>query len=361
MEEAYHVPEQPNHRLPEEFGGNEWLVDELYEQFLKDKNSVDSKWWSVFENYGSGNPAPSTQTQVLPTVATATKTATATEAPASPAPATAPPAAAAPAPAAPAPSAPAQESPAAPAPKAPPRVVAKDGNRTTATAPIPAQLPKSAPAESGPQEENVVQVLRGPAKAIAANMVTSLEVPTATSVRAVPAKLLIDNRVVINNHLARARGGKVSFTHLIGFAVVKALKQFPSMNVTYDVQDGKPVAVENAHVNFGIAIDMPRPDGSRLLVVPNIKKAETLRFAEFWRTYEDLIKRARNGKLTADDHSGTTVSLTNPGGIGTVHSVRVCPRARPRSSASALSSTRPSSRVPARRSSPRWPWARSSP
>ncbi|MGO4453207.1 multifunctional oxoglutarate decarboxylase/oxoglutarate dehydrogenase thiamine pyrophosphate-binding subunit/dihydrolipoyllysine-residue succinyltransferase subunit [Arthrobacter sp. RAF14] len=324
------MPEQPNHRLPEEFGGNEWLVDELYEQFLKDKNSVDSKWWSVFENYGSGNPAPSTQTQVLPTVATATKTATATEAPASPAPATAPPAAPAPAPVAAAQAAPAaapaqngqaQTAPAAPTTKAPPRVVAKDGNRTTATAPIPAQLPKSAPAESGPHEENVVQVLRGPAKAIAANMVTSLEVPTATSVRAVPAKLLIDNRVVINNHLARARGGKVSFTHLIGFAVVKALKQFPSMNVTYDVQDGKPVAVENAHVNFGIAIDMPRPDGTRLLMVPNIKKAETLRFAEFWRTYEDLIKRARNGKLTADDHAGTTVSLTNPGGIGTVHSV----------------------------------------
>ncbi len=93
------------------------------------------------------------------------------------------------------------------------------------------------------------------------------------------------------------------------------------MNVYYDVVDGKPVAVQPAHVNFGIAIDMPKPDGTRLLMVPNIKKAETLNFSEFWHTYEDLIKRARNGKLTADDHSGTTVSLTNPGGIGTVHSV----------------------------------------
>ena len=93
------------------------------------------------------------------------------------------------------------------------------------------------------------------------------------------------------------------------------------MNVYYDEVDGKPVAVQPAHVNFGIAIDMPKPDGTRLLMVPNIKKAETLNFSEFWHTYEDLIKRARNGKLTADDHSGTTVSLTNPGGIGTVHSV----------------------------------------
>ena len=152
-------------------------------------------------------------------------------------------------------------------------------------------------------------------------MVTSLEVPTATSVRAIPAKLLIDNRVVINSNLARARGGKVSFTHLIGYAVIRALAQFPSMNVYYDEIDGKPVAVQPAHVNFGIAIDMPKPDGTRLLMVPNIKKAETLNFSEFWHTYEDLIKRARNGKLTADDHSGTTVSLTNPGGIGTVHSV----------------------------------------
>ncbi len=152
-------------------------------------------------------------------------------------------------------------------------------------------------------------------------MVTSLEVPTATSVRAIPAKLLIDNRVVINSNLARARGGKVSFTHLIGYAVIRALSQFPSMNVYYDEIDGKPVAVQPAHVNFGIAIDMPKPDGTRLLMVPNIKKAETLNFSEFWHTYEDLIKRARNGKLTADDHSGTTVSLTNPGGIGTVHSV----------------------------------------
>lgn len=316
------MPEQSIHRLPEEFGGNEWLVDELYERYKGDKNSVDTKWWPLFEGFaaddadGNGrhtanNSSPITaQIPVVPAPA-----APAAAGPAAPAPASAGGTTSAPASAVPAAPAAAPKAPAAPRPPAP----AKDAARTGST-PIPAQLPKTAKDKSVP-EESVKSVLRGPAKAIAANMVTSLEVPTATSVRAIPAKLLIDNRVVINSNLARARGGKVSFTHLIGYAVIKALGQFPSMNVHYDEIDGKPAAVQPPHVNFGIAIDMPKPDGTRLLIVPNIKKAETLSFAEFWHTYEDLIKRARAGKLTADDHSGTTVSLTNPGGIGTVHSV----------------------------------------
>ena len=157
-------------------------------------------------------------------------------------------------------------------------------------------------------EDDTVTVLRGPAKAIATNMDLSLSVPTATTVRAVPAKLLIDNRIVINSHLERARGGKISFTHLLGYAIIRAAAQFPSQNVYYDVVDGKPVAVQPAHVNFGLAIDMPKPDGTRLLVVPNIKKAETLNFSEFWHAYEDLVKKARDGKLTADDYKGTTRS-----------------------------------------------------
>ncbi len=311
------MPEQSIHRLPEEFGGNEWLVDELYERYKSDKNSVDTKWWPLFEGFaaddaaGNGRHAASPITAQIPVVAAPAPVAAAPAAPVVPVPITT----AAPAAAAPAAAAAAPKAPAAPRPPAP----AKDAART-GTTPIPAQLPKTAKDKSVP-EEAVKTVLRGPAKAIAANMISSLEVPTATSVRAIPAKLLIDNRVVINSNLARARGGKVSFTHLIGYAVIKALAAFPSMNVYYDEIDGKPVAVQPPHVNFGIAIDMPKPDGTRLLMVPNIKRAETMNFAEFWRTYEDLIKRARAGKLTADDHSGTTVSLTNPGGIGTVHSV----------------------------------------
>ena len=308
------MPEQSIHRLPEEFGGNEWLVDELYERYKGDKNSVDTKWWPLFEGFaaddaaGNGRHAAAPVTAQIPVVAApipadSDSVAAASNNAASPASAV--------------PDAPAAAPKATTAPRPP--APAKDAART-GTTPIPAQLPKTAKDKSVP-EESVKTVLRGPAKAIAANMVSSLEVPTATSVRAIPAKLLIDNRVVINSNLARARGGKVSFTHLIGYAVIKALAAFPSMNVYYDEVDGKPAAVQPPHVNFGIAIDMPKPDGTRLLMVPNIKRAETLNFAEFWRTYEDLIKRARAGKLTADDHSGTTVSLTNPGGIGTVHSV----------------------------------------
>nr|WP_079063628.1 multifunctional oxoglutarate decarboxylase/oxoglutarate dehydrogenase thiamine pyrophosphate-binding subunit/dihydrolipoyllysine-residue succinyltransferase subunit [Peterkaempfera griseoplana] len=163
--------------------------------------------------------------------------------------------------------------------------------------------------------------LRGPAKAVATNMDASLELPTATSVRAVPAKLLIDNRIVINNHLKRARGGKVSFTHIIGYAMVQALKAMPGMNHSYTVKDGKSFLVKPEHVNLGLAIDLVKPSGERQLVVAAIKRAETLDFFGFWQAYEDIVRRARANKLTMDDFTGVTVSLTNPGGIGTVHSV----------------------------------------
>ncbi|MFM6974056.1 MAG: multifunctional oxoglutarate decarboxylase/oxoglutarate dehydrogenase thiamine pyrophosphate-binding subunit/dihydrolipoyllysine-residue succinyltransferase subunit, partial [Agromyces sp.] len=162
---------------------------------------------------------------------------------------------------------------------------------------------------------------KGLPKTLAANMDASLSVPTATSVRTIPAKLMIDNRIVINNHLTRARGGKVSFTHLIGWALVRALKMFPSQNVYYDEIDGKPALVKPAHIGLGIAIDLPKPDGSRALMVPAIKQAESLGFNDYLVAYEDLVQRARSGKLVAEDFKGATLSLTNPGGIGTVHSV----------------------------------------
>ncbi|WP_026532363.1 2-oxo acid dehydrogenase subunit E2, partial [Arthrobacter sp. H41] len=314
------MPDKTSHRLPEEFGGNEWLVDELYEQFQKDRHSVDKKWWNLFDSFGSesgqsdaGGPAapqngtPKADAPVAPPRESADARPVTRELPVVRAEADAPKASGE-SPAS------AQESGKPPVPKEPAAAPQKP-----ATPPIPAQLPKSA--RNTEMDEDAVKPLRGPAKAIATNMEASLTVPTATSVRAIPAKLLIDNRVVINNHLARARGGKVSFTHLIGYAIIRALAQFPSQNVYYDVVDGKPSSVQPAHVNFGLAIDMPKPDGSRSLVVPNIKKAENMNFSEFWHAYEELVKKARAGKLGADDYAGTTVSLTNPGGIGTVHSV----------------------------------------
>ena len=164
-------------------------------------------------------------------------------------------------------------------------------------------------------------MLRGAAAAVVKNMSLSLDLPTATSVRAIPAKLMIDNRTVINNQLKRTRGGKISFTHLLGYALVQALKAFPNMNRHYAEVDGKPTSVTPAHINLGLAIDLQGKDGKRSLVVAGIKRCETMRFAQFVTAYEDIVRRARDGKLTAEDFAGVTISLTNPGTIGTVHSV----------------------------------------
>ncbi|MCM3686820.1 multifunctional oxoglutarate decarboxylase/oxoglutarate dehydrogenase thiamine pyrophosphate-binding subunit/dihydrolipoyllysine-residue succinyltransferase subunit [Kocuria rosea] len=330
------MPNQPQHLIPEEFAGNEWLVDELFEKYQADRNSVDEKWWPIFEAMSAedgAGPEQASAPQAAPKAST--PRAAAPQAPAATpaaAPQTAAPKAAAPQPSsAPRATAP-QAAPTTPAAApAPTKSGAKAENRpetdhgeTSAKKPIPAQPSRpraaAAAAPKAPAEDTVVK-LRGPAKAVAANMDASLTVPTATTVRAVPAKLLIDNRIVINSHLSRNRGGKVSFTHLIGYAVIKALANFPSQNVVYDEQDGKPVAIHPAHVNFGLAIDIPNKDGSRNLVVPNIKGAETMSFQQFWTAYEDIVRRARTNELTMEDYQGTTVSLTNPGGIGTVHSV----------------------------------------
>ncbi|WP_109484283.1 MULTISPECIES: multifunctional oxoglutarate decarboxylase/oxoglutarate dehydrogenase thiamine pyrophosphate-binding subunit/dihydrolipoyllysine-residue succinyltransferase subunit, partial [Mycobacteroides] len=188
-----------------------------------------------------------------------------------------------------------------------------------AAAAAPAPKPAAAPIPSAEGDET--QVLRGAAAAVVKNMSASLEIPTATSVRAVPAKLMIDNRIVINNHLKRTRGGKISFTHLLGYAIVQAVKNFPNMNRHFAEVDGKPVAITPAHVNLGLAIDLPGKDGNRTLVVAAIKGCEEMAFGQFINAYEDIVRRARDGKLTAEDFSGVTISLTNPGTIGTVHSV----------------------------------------
>ena len=259
------------------FGPNEWLVDELYEQFLADKNSVDPAWWEFFEGYQPSGP----------TAAAAAASAGVT------------------------PAAPLAPTPApAPTPTAPAAPVA---------APVPATAAPAVPAPAPVGTE--VVALKGPAARVVTNMEASLSVPTATSVRALPAKLLIDNRLEINKHLGRSRGGKVSFTHLIGYAVVRAAVEIPAMNASLTEVDGKPALAQHHDVNFGLAIDIAKPDGSRQLLVPNIKGAQAMDFAQFWGAYEDLVRKARGNKLTVDDFAGTTISLTNPGGIGTNHSV----------------------------------------
>ena len=321
-----------------EFGANEWLVDELYERYLVDKNSVDRSWWPTLESYHPVAAAEQNgqHEQHGPSGAPVPTAPERTSAP----PASAEPPSAEPTRAA----GPDTANPVGSVAGEQPRTDAQKGNipreapaagvaaRTTSVAPKAPPIPADAPVTGRPAvrtgtdgqpitPEDTVSVLRGPAKSLATNMDASLTIPTATSVRSIPAKLMIDNRIVINNHLKRARGGKVSFTHLIGWALVKAIEVFPSQNVHYAEVDGKPSLVQPAHVNLGLAIDMPKPDGTRALLVPSIKRAETMNFGEFLGAYEDLVRKARSNKLEAADFAGTTLSLTNPGGIGTVHSV----------------------------------------
>ena len=268
----------------------------MYRKFREDPSSVDPSWHEFLVDY---SPEPSTDSQTTSGNGQQARTPVAP-----PEPAPAPPPKAAEGKSAPAP---------APAPKAPAQ---KDEDKADAAPAKPKPSPAPAPAEG-----SEVQVLRGAAAAVVKNMSASLEVPTATSVRAIPAKLLIDNRVVINNHLKRTRGGKISFTHLIGYALVQAVKKFPNMNRHFAEVDGKPNAVTPEHVNLGLAIDLQGKDGNRQLVVAGIKHTETMRFGQFLAAYEDIVRRARDGKLTAEDFGGVTISLTNPGTIGTVHSV----------------------------------------
>ncbi|MBB3605813.1 2-oxoglutarate decarboxylase [Mycolicibacterium sp. BK556] len=273
------------------FGQNEWLVEEMYRKFRDDPSSVDESWHEFLVDY---NPEPTTES-----IATGNGQSAPSAAPVAPP---------EPAPAPPATPAPAKTAPAA------------NGAAAPAKAPAPAAKAAPAPAPKADSGEET-QVLRGAAAAVVKNMNTSLEIPTATSVRAIPAKLMIDNRIVINNHLKRTRGGKVSFTHLLGYAIVQAVKAFPNMNRHFAEVDGKPNSVTPAHTNLGLAIDLQGKDGKRSLVVAAIKNCETMRFGQFIAAYEDIVRRARDGKLTAEDFAGVTISLTNPGTIGTVHSV----------------------------------------
>ena len=151
-------------------------------------------------------------------------------------------------------------------------------------------------------------------------MEASLAVPTATSQRRIPVKLLEENRRIINRHLQDNDRGKASFTHLIAWALLRALDQFPQMNDGFEEVDGQPSESNATAVNLGIAIDVEKKDGTRTLLVPNIKNANRMQFSEFLEAYDDVVKRAREGKLQIPDFQGTTISLTNPGTIGTVAS-----------------------------------------
>ena len=323
----------------DDFGANQWLVDEMFEKFKQDPNSVDKTWWEFFKDYSpqtptgkpisngtsngisSGNGA----SNGLGALASAPKggnppvpkSQNVSESPISKS----------------VPVAPTQVSNSQVTPAVTPAAPTQTPTQTTKSAPVNPTAPRISPTAT-PADPVVKPIptlvtpgaattepIRGVAARVVQSMEASLTVPTATSVRAIPAKLMIDNRTVINNHLKRARGGKVSFTHIIGYAMIKALRQMPEMNNFFTEVDGKPALGKPEHINLGIAIDLAKADGSRQLLVPSIKGCEELDFGQFWASYEETVRKARAGTLTVEDFAGTTVSLSNPGTIGTVHSV----------------------------------------
>ena len=280
----------------QDFGANDWLVDEMYEHYLQDPTSVDPAWIEYFKNNKPGTPAVNNSSPAAPVSKGVPPVPKAAQKIAQPQVA-----------------APVQQ---APVQHVQPVVQEKPITNATPADPVVKPIPVLITPSA-----STMEVLRGVSARVVQSMEASLTVPTATSVRAVPAKLMIDNRIVINNHLKRARGGKVSFTHIIAYAMVKAVRAMPEMNAFFGELDGKPAIGKPEHINLGVAIDLAKADGSRQLLVPSIKGCESLDFAQFVVAYEEVIKKARAGSLTVEDFAGTTMSITNPGTIGTVHSV----------------------------------------
>jgi 2-oxoglutarate dehydrogenase E1 component len=177
----------------------------------------------------------------------------------------------------------------------------------------PQAVPVTAPGEE-------LAPLRGVAARIAKNMEASVAIPVATSQRTIPVKVIDENRRIINHHRTLLGKSKVSYTHIIGWAIVRALEYFPGLNHAYAEQNGEPFRVVRKTVNLGIAVDVEGKNGARTLLVPNLKNAGEMNFQEYVSAFDDLVSRARGGKLAPGDFQGTTISITNPGTVGTVQS-----------------------------------------
>lgn len=290
------------------FGSNEWLVDQMHQQFNKDPQSIDKEWRDFFSERQNTHSVESdtAKNYSSPALATTTPDQTPTRSRAS-------------SPRSTQPSSMSRIEPSTPHLASAAAAVA--ANVAPSANPIPSRIAPPAPK---PAVEPLIPgeaTLKGAQRAIAKNMDASLSIPTATTVRDMPAKLMFENRAMINDHLRSQGRGKISFTHIIGWAMVNAVKAHPTMNNNYQVIDGKPAVVTPEHINLGLAIDLVSKNGNRNLVVAAIRACETLSFNEFVDAYENIVARARQGKLTMDDFSGVTIQLTNPGGIGTRHSV----------------------------------------
>ena len=238
---------------------NAGYVADLYEQYRRDPTSVDPSWRSLFDA-GTGGFEPV--------------------------------------------AAPANGSNGADAPRA-------------ATA-EPAAAPPSAPAAEAPAIPEGATPIKGPALRLAQNMAASLAVPTATSFRDLDVATLEARRKEPNGQIAPR---KVSFTHLIGWAIVRAADDLRSMSHAYTEIEGQAYRLDPGAINLGLAVDVERKDGTRFLVVPVIKGADEMNFAGFHARYEELVEKARTNKLSPDDFAGATITLTNPGTLGTTASV----------------------------------------
>ncbi|MEY2780224.1 MAG: putative 2-oxoglutarate dehydrogenase component, partial [Actinomycetota bacterium] len=260
---------------PEDFGANSWLVEEMFERFREDPNSVGETWKEFFSDFKpAGAPKVDSTAEII-------------------------------------------------RPALPPELREEGAKpKPVVTSPgVEPPAPKIATSEIIPDGEP--EPLRGVSAAIATNMEKSLTVPTATSFRNVPAKLLEVNRKVMNNYRSRTGQPKISFTHIIGYAIVRAIADaVPNMKNSYLVDaDGKPQIQKHNNVNIGLAVDVDKGKGQRTLVVPVLRNADALDFAGFLLAYDDIIRKVRSNKLTVEDFQGANVSLTNPGTIGTVQSV----------------------------------------
>lgn len=193
---------------------------------------------------------------------------------------------------------------------------ALDGNENLSFISLPKNIEMPQPGE-----DDELKIIAGSTQRILDNMNLSLTIPVATSQRTIAVKLLEENRAIINKYLQKNNEGKISFTHIISWTILKALSKVPAMNNGFTIIDGKPAMLIRKNVNLGLAIDIERKDGTHSLLVPNIKAANKLNFKQFWQAYEDILSRSRKGTIDPSEFLGTTVTLTNPGTIGTISSI----------------------------------------
>ena len=255
-------PEQPTETLDELNLVNAGYVADIYEQYRRDPASVDEGWRSLFDSGAPGFEPVSSPARATNGTGQADPPTTQGTTP------------------------------------------------VAGTGPIPVPVPAPVPDGATP--------IKGPAAALARNMVASLAVPTATSFRDIDVATLEARRKELNGQISPR---KVSFTHLIGWAIVQAASEQRSMSHFYTTIAEQAYRVDPGNINLGLAVDVERKDGTRFLVVPVIKGADEMDFAAFHARYEELVEQARANRLSADDFAGATITLTNPGTLGTTASV----------------------------------------